>query len=446
MNLDVLLSHAIEVYEEVVTYNRPADAVLSQYLRARKYLGSNDRKFISESIYGALREHLLLKSLAEKFLAVQSLPQKFCITFILVFFLLKHQRVHVTALSAALKKRYAFRDATLEAMASFWEQHKTVPQESEKDRLAWQYAFPTWMTERLLQTMTSDDVAALYAALNEPAPVVLRVNTMKTTREALQEKLRTEGIETYRGKFSPDALYCHERRNVMQTEAFRQGWFEIQDEGSQLISLLVSPMPHQKILDACAGGGGKTLHLATLMHGQGRVFAFEKYEKRWGNIHKRIRRSGLQNIEIVPPEKFKKFEEKYRGKLDAVLIDAPCTGSGTVRRNPDLKLRLTEAAVEKMAHAQSEILSQYAPFVKSGGTVVYATCSIFKEENEQVIEAFLDKHQEFKLVKPEEQLQAASRVQELSALMQRLAQLPYLKLLPHQDGTDGFFAATLKKT
>jgi len=132
--------------------------------------------------------------------------------------------------------------------------------------------------------------------------------------------------------------------------------------------------------------------------------------------------------------------------LDAVLIDAPCTGSGTVRRNPDLKLRLTEAAVEKMVHAQSEILAQYAPFVKSGGTVVYATCSIFKEENEQVIEAFLDKHQEFRLVKPEEQLQAAARAQELSMLIQRVAQQPYLKLLPHQDGTDGFFAAVLMKT
>ncbi len=446
MNLDALLSHAIEVYEEIVTSNRPADAVLSQYLRERKYLGSHDRKFISESVYGALREHLTIASVAEKFLIEQSLPPKFRITFILVFFLLGHQCVETAALNAALKARYAFRDATLEAIANFWEQHKNAPQGSEKDRLSWQYAFPAWMTERLMQTMTPDAVEALYAALNKPAPVVLRVNTMKTTREALQEMLHREGIETYKGELSPDALYCHGRRNVMQTEAFRQGWFEIQDEGSQLISWLVSPMPHQKILDACAGGGGKTLHLATLMQGKGRVFAFEKYEKRWGNIHKRIRRSGLQNIEIVQAEKFKKFEEKYRGKLDAVLIDAPCTGSGTVRRNPDLKLRLTEAAVEKMVHAQSEILAQYAPFVKSGGTVVYATCSIFKEENEHIIETFLDKHQEFKLVKPEVQLQAAARAQELSMLIQRVAQQPYLKLLPHQDGTDGFFAAVLMKT
>jgi 16S rRNA (cytosine967-C5)-methyltransferase len=446
MNLDGLLSHAIEVYEEIVTSNRPADAVLSQYLRARKYLGSHDRKFISESVYGALREHLTIESIAGKFLAAQNLPPKFHITFILVFFLLEHQRVQTASLYAALKARYAFRDATLEAIANFWEQHKNAPQGSEKDMLSWQYAFPAWMTERLLQTMPSNDVASLYAALNRPAPVVLRVNTMKTTREALQEKLSAEGIETYKGELSPDALYCRERCNVMQTEAFRQGWFEIQDEGSQLISLLVNPVPHQKILDACAGGGGKTLHLATLMQGKGKVFAFEKYEKRWGNIRKRIRRSGLQNIEIVPAEKFKKFEEKYRGKLDAVLIDAPCTGSGTVRRNPDLKLRLTESALKKMSAVQSEILSQYAPFVKSGGTVVYATCSIFKEENEQIIETFLDKHQEFKLVKPEVQLQAANRVQELAMLMQRVAKMPYLKLLPHQDGTDGFFAAVLMKT
>ncbi|MFN3386601.1 MAG: RsmB/NOP family class I SAM-dependent RNA methyltransferase [Candidatus Thermochlorobacter sp.] len=321
-----------------------------------------------------------------------------------------------------------------------------MPEDTSPQGLSWRYAFPLWMTEKLLETRSADEVAALYRAMNTPAPVVLRVNTMKTTREALQEKLRSEGIEVRKGYLSPDALYCKERRNVMQTEAFKQGLFEIQDEGSQLISWLLKPKPGQKVLDACAGGGGKTLHLATLMHGKGKVFAFEKYEKRFGNIHERIRRSGLQNIELVRPEQFEHFEKKFGGKLDAILIDAPCTGSGTVRRNPDLKLRLTKEALQKMVQVQIEVLSRYAPLLKEGGTAVYATCSIFEDENEHVVETFLKRYTSFKCISAEEQLKASQTTEELAALIARVQQAPYLKLLPHQDETDGFFAALLMKT
>lgn len=349
-------------------------------------------------------------------------------------------------LLATLQKRYAFRSETVERLVAFWTEHRQVSEDTSPQSLSWRYAFPLWMTEKLLETRSPDEVAALYHAMNTPAPVTLRVNTMKITREALQEKLRSEGIEVRKGYLSPDALYCEERRNVMQTEVFKQGLFEIQDEGSQIISRLLNPKPGQKVLDACAGGGGKTLHLATLMRGQGKVFAFEKYEKRFGNIRERIRRSGLQNIELVRPEQFEQFEKRFGGKLDAILIDAPCTGSGTVRRNPDLKLRLTKEALQKMVQVQLEVLSRYAPLLKEGGTAVYATCSIFEDENERIVETFLNRYASFKLISPEEQLKASQTTKELAALIARVQQAPYLKLLPHQDETDGFFAAVLIKT
>lgn len=444
--LDSLLAHAVEAYQEILQSSRPADALLSGYLRKRKYLGARDRKFVAETIYGALRQHLWLDALAEKFLSEQGLPQKFRAVFILVFFLLEQDVAEIASLLSALQKRYAFRSETLERIAAFWTEHRALPEDNRPESLARRYAFPLWMTERLLETMSPESVGALYAAMNAPAPIALRVNAMKTTREELQKKLQSEGVDVREGRLSPDALYCEGRRNVMQTEAFKQGLFEIQDEGSQLISPLLNPKPNQKILDACAGGGGKTLHIATLMRGQGKVFAFEKYESRFGNIRERIRRSGLQNIEVVSSERFERFEKDFGGKLDAMLIDAPCTGSGTLRRNPDLKLRLSEDALRKMAQTQIEILSRYAPLLKKGGALVYATCSIFEDENERVVEAFLDQHSEFELVKPEAQLKACGETQRLSALIARIQGAHYLKLLPHQDGTDGFFAAILTKT
>lgn len=446
MNLVLMLSHIAEVYEEILTRHRPADAVLSEYLRARKYLGSHDRKFISETVYGALREHIELEKLARAFLAEQGLPERFTAVFIAVFFLLRKKQIEAEAVRDALEKKFAFKPETLRAMQEVALQNEIAGDDKSPAAVSQRYAFPEWMTMHLLKRFDVPTLEQLYRTLNTPAPLGLRVNTLKITRSELRQRLLAEGIETEEGQLSPDALICKKRYNVMHTDAFKQGLFEIQDEGSQVISLLLSPKPGEKILDACAGGGGKTLHLATLMQGRGKVFAHDKFEKRFGNIRLRIRRSGLQNIELIFPDAFEKFASRYRGKLDAVLIDAPCSGSGTVRRNPDLKCRLTEEMLSRLSRQQVEILSHYAPLVKSGGTVVYATCSIFQEENEEVVEAFLQRDPAFERVPPKDALQNKAYAASLEALIAHLGEQPYLQLLPHQTDTDGFFAAVLMKT
>ncbi|MCS7210157.1 MAG: RsmB/NOP family class I SAM-dependent RNA methyltransferase [Chloroherpetonaceae bacterium] len=445
MNLLLVLSHSAEVYEEILKSRRPADAVLSEYLRARKYLGSHDRKFISETVYGALREHLELEKLACSFLSEQGLPARLNTVFILVFFLLRKGQVDTDALLGAMQQKFAFKPETLYAAVIAASESKHLTDATNPSALSQRHAFPEWMTARLLRHFDIQELDALYHTLNTPAPLGLRVNTMKTSRAALQQILQREGIETEEGLLSPDALLCRKRYNVMQTDAFRQGLFEIQDEGSQVISLLLNPKSGEKILDACAGGGGKTLHLATLMKGRGRVFAHDKFEKRFGNIRLRIRRSGLQNIELIMPAMFEKFARTHCGKLDAVLIDAPCSGSGTLRRNPDLKHRLSEGLLMRLAQQQKDILSQYAPLVKTGGTVVYATCSLFREENEEVVEAFLQAHPSFTLVLPKAQLLNTAAGSSLSNLIAYLGEHSYLRLLPHQTNTDGFFAAVLMK-
>jgi len=446
MNYRLLLSHVREAYQEVRATPRPADAVLSQYLRARKYLGSNDRRFISETIYGLLREEIFLERCSRAALSELCLPEKFLTTFSIYFFLLKCSTLPAAELSAAIQTLTSLSSETLAQTAQYFLARRKPPEGNDVDALSLRHSFPNWMTELLLQEHAPKILDDLYRALNAPAPLTLRVNSLRTSPLSLQKELRQLGIETTAGRLSPDALLCDARKQVMQTPLFKQGLFEVQDEGSQLISLLLNPKPSMKVFDACAGGGGKTLHLATLMRGKGTVYAYDAVERRFGNITQRIRRSGLQNVQVIDsPKKFSHFNSAFAGKLDAVLVDAPCTGSGTVRRNPDLKRRLTKDSLERISATQQDILDAYAGFVKQGGTLVYATCSLFSAENDAVVKHFLERHPEFS-VKPISMQLGEMRVSfDLSALTARFANSDYMKLAPHTDGTDGFFAAILTK-
>ncbi|NTV47441.1 MAG: class I SAM-dependent methyltransferase [Chlorobiales bacterium] len=446
MNIKFLLSHTLEVYGMLERANRPADAVLSAYLRARKYLGSHDRRFISETIFGLLRQELTLKPLAKTALSEGGFSFGAIPVVSLYFFLLKSKPFSQKHLIDALEELTPFDAAELKSLAEFFESHTSFTDDHSAATLSQRFAFPEWMTQMLLSEYGQEELEKLYTALNEPAAVTLRTNTLQITRDELQQRLGDEGLLTTPGTLSPDALICKGRPRVMQTQSFKEGLCEIQDEGSQLISILLNAKPKAKVLDACAGGGGKTLHIATLMHNKGDVYAYDANEKRFGNITIRIRRSGLQNIRLLDsPKKLEKFKQDFAGKIDALLIDAPCTGSGTVRRNPDLKRRLTQESLERIQQEQQGIINEYAPLLKPGGTMVYATCSLFKQENEDIVTKFLSEHPDFKLVPIPEALEQMKVGFDLSGLKARFKDSPYMKLSPQRDNTDGFFAAVLTR-
>ncbi len=435
MTLKSLLSHSIEAYTAVRTDMRPADAVLSDYLRARKYLGSHDRKFISEAVYATLRQELSI----EKFIC-KTFPQlSKNLTYALILFLSLAQRSQENLLSPT-SELTSLPEKTLSDL------HARFLSDCQTQTLSERFSFPEWVTEKLRTEFSELELEHLYTSLNREAPLTLRTNTLLISRAELQQQLIQENITTTFGTLSPDALLCEKRRPIFQMQAFKEGLCEIQDEGSQLISLLLNPKPKTLTLDACAGGGGKTLHLATLMQNKGKVYAYEKFPKRFGNIRDRLKRSSLQNVELLDSdEKLQRFREKFTGKVDYILIDAPCTGSGTLRRNPDLKRRLTPDSLDRIKITQSKILDDYAPLLKEGGRLVYATCSIFQEENEAQVEAFLSRHQDFSLLPVSEVVKEIRIDADLTRLRERLHHETYLKLFPHCDNTDGFFAAVLTR-
>jgi len=250
---------------------------------------------------------------------------------------------------------------------------------------------------------------------DEPAPITLRANRLLGDRDALLRALAREGVEARPAPLAPDGIVLARRLNVFTTRAFHEGRFEVQDEGSQLVSLALDPHPDWRVLDACAGSGGKTLHLAALMRGRGEIFAHEPSKVRREELRRRLRRSGAQNVRIVGSE----AREELRGKMDAVLVDAPCSGTGTIRRNPLIKSRLRPQDLARHAAEQLSILAEWAPCARPGGLLVYATCSLEPEENERTVERFMASAPEFRLERTRQ-------------------------LLPHVDGTDGFFIAHLR--
>jgi 16S rRNA (cytosine967-C5)-methyltransferase len=302
--------------------------------------------------------------------------------------------------------------------------------------LALAESFPEWMTAKWIGQFGLDEASRLCSVLNQNAPITLRVNTIKTTVDDCREALSREGVETEPTKLSPVGLNLRKRINVFQLEAFRNGLFEVQDEGSQLLAFLVDPKPSAKVIDACAGAGGKTLALCAVMKNRGVIYSMDVHTGRLDELRKRLRRSGADTVRvrIVDGET---LPDDLVGIADHVLVDAPCTGLGTIRRNPGMKWSVTPQTVEEISAKQKRILELYAKCVKAGGTLVYATCTTMPEENEQVVEAFLALHPEFEIESP------ALRLSRYG--LASLGEKQYFQLLPHHHDTDGFFAAVMKK-
>lgn len=299
--------------------------------------------------------------------------------------------------------------------------------------------YPEWLDPLLRQSFGKNFEKEIQA-LNEQASTDLRVNTLKTNREALHKALYKEDFDTEPTKLSPIGLRLKRRAPIFTSSLFKAGHFEVQDEGSQLVALLTDAKPGMKVIDFCAGAGGKTLAIAAQMKNKGRILAWDTSEKRLAQMSQRIKRAGVDNVQThVITSESDAFIKRHKGSADRVLVDAPCSGSGTWRRNPDLKWRFSAQDLQEVLQVQQQILQSAARLVKPGGRLIYATCSVLQEENENQILQFLKTGNNFAVVcvkKIWDKNVAGSETDENSGT--------YLRVTPYQNGVDGFFAAVLE--
>jgi 16S rRNA (cytosine967-C5)-methyltransferase len=409
---------------EALRLERPADAVLASYFRTHPKLGQHDRGFIAETVYALLRR----KRLIELAVAETGLAQPDARALALAA-AVRVRGVNLRELAGALR----FGEAEwLEAVKGA--ARGPLPLGVATD-------FPDWLIARLVAALGEDEFVRLAAALNQPAPLDLRVNTLKAERERVAAELAADGIAATPTPYSPDGLRLRDKPALNRHPLFTSGAIEVQDEGSQLVCHLLAPRRGEMVVDFCAGAGGKALALGALMRSTGRVYAFDVSEKRLAQFRPRLARSGLSNVHPhqIASERDARVK-RLAGKIDRVLVDAPCTGIGTLRRNPDLKWRQSEAALGELTAKQAAILAAAALLVRPGGRLLYVTCSILEEENAAIVAEFLAPRPEFGVVPARTALPAGT-----DALPAGVPDDAFLRLRPDVHGTDAFFAAVLER-
>lgn len=410
-----VLQHTELALREVLRLSGPADGCLSYYFREHQKLGSRERGVIAEAVYCVLRQRLFYTDFAE-------------------------------AGSGATIRRLALLGLAdsigIDALPGLTEQETewlTRLQAIDRNLLSLNLRtnLPAWLLECWVAQFGEAQTLQLAEALNQPAPLDLRVNTLKATREQVMAELAEAPIACTPTPFAPLGLRILKKPALQNLPLFKSGAIEVQDEGSQLLAQIVGAKRGELVIDFCAGAGGKTLALGALMRNTGRLYAFDIAEKRLAKLKPRLARSGLSNVHpvLIAHEKDAKIK-RMAGKADRVLVDAPCSGMGTLRRNPDVKWRQHLEDIGELNVKQSAILDSAARLVKAGGRLVYATCSLLEQENEAIISAFLAAHPEFSLTP----MSAVLEEQKIALEMG-----DYLKLMPHIHQTDGFFAAVLTR-
>jgi 16S rRNA (cytosine967-C5)-methyltransferase len=378
-----------------------ADKVVARALKKDKRWGSTDRKFVAETIYEIVRWKRLYTEIAE-------VKEPFD----------RDNLWRIFAVWAVLRG-YPIPD---------WRQLEGTPERKIKGRFdelskirALKESIPDWMDELGVKELGEKTWSTEIAAQNQPAKVILRVNTLKTTKEKLRAILMDLNIETDYLKEQPDALVLKERVNVFLTDAFKEGLFEVQDANSQLVAAFLDVKPGMRVVDTCAGAGGKTLHLASLMENKGQLIAMDLYESKLKQLKLRAKRNGAFNIEYKIIDSTKVIK-KLAEKADRVLIDAPCSGLGVLKRNPDAKWKLQPEFIDNIKNVQAEVLESYSRIVKPGGKLVYATCSILPSENQEQVNRFLttESGKNFTFVEDK-------------------------KILASESGFDGFYMALLQR-
>ncbi len=418
MRLSSIAGHVIEVFSIFREHPAiPADAILRRFFQERKYLGAKDRRAIGDYYYATIKHARRLEARAADAFPEEQIVPAHMVAALMLIRGSEPAVVYGTFADIGI----SFRHGSIEQLADTERERQRLEKLSYIERLAILHSFPTWFAIRMGAEYGMDALEPILSLLNQEAPISLRANTLLATREKVEEDIRREGFETTSSSIAPDALRLAKRINVFGLDSFRRGEFEVQDEASQL----VAPFAHIrktsiKALDACAGAGGKTLHLAALMKNHGEIFATDVDGRKLEELKVRARRSGAQNIRIiVPDQKEKMLGADKTGWFDLVLLDVPCTGTGTLRRNPGIKWLLTEQMLEELTQKQRTILEENVHFVKPGGTLLYATCSLLKEEGEAQMEWFVSQHPEFMIEET-------------------------MRTRPDLDGCDGFFVARLR--
>ncbi len=427
MHPKALLDAATELVRRVLLLDHPADAVVSRFFREHRALGPRERATLAETAYAVLRRKRLYEHLALSGRGA------------------RERRLAMLAFAAP---RDFLKSALSDAEQAWIDACDAV--RDDELRPEHRHNLPDWLAERLRAQLGAefDDLAA---ALLESAPLDLRVNTLQQKREQVAQELQALGIELAPTPYSPWGLRLAAKPALQKLDAFQRGAIEVQDEGSQLLALLLDAKRGEMVADFCAGAGGKTLAIGAAMRSTGRLYAFDVSAHRLDALKPRLARSGLSNVHpIALAHERDERVKRLKGKMDRVLVDAPCTGLGTLRRNPDLKWRQSPQDVAELAVKQQAILSSAARLVKPGGRLVYATCSLLPDENEAIAAALGAAHADFEALNLAELL-AGLKVAGAASLCApageggELRAGQYLRLWPHRHGTDGFFAAAWQR-
>ena len=396
-----LVFTVIDSLHEIFNDDIYADKAVEKALKRDKRWGSRDRRFVAETIYEIVRWKRLYAEIAE---------------------------VKAPFSRPNLWRLFSVWCVLRGIQLPEWKQIEPTPKRRIKGRFdelskirKLRESIPDWMDDICLKELGKDIWDKELAALNKQAEVILRTNTLNITREQLQKLLSKEDIHTEQIVGYNSALKLTERANVFKTNAFKQGFFEVQDASSQLVAQYLEVEPGMKVVDTCAGAGGKTLHIASLMKNKGQIIAMDIYESKLKKLKIRAKRNKVFNVDTRVIDSTKPIKKLY-GKADRVLIDAPCSGLGVLRRNPDSKWKLQPQCIDQIKEVQRQILQQYSKMVKSGGKLVYATCSILPSENQHQVDKFLTSNEgkEFTLLKDQ-------------------------KILAHKSGFDGFYMALMQK-
>jgi len=410
-----IIGHTEEVLREVLRFTGPADNILSRYFREHTRLGGRERGVIAEAVYGLLRNKLVYTGFAESGTG----PSMRRLTLLGLA-----DAVGVDALGGLSEDETRWLTHVMQIDKAM------LPADLRSN-------LPAWLYSRLVERFGEEETQQLAQTLNTPAPLDLRVNSIKSSREQVIAELSAAPIVAEPTPYAPLALRILKKPALQNLPVFKTGAVEVQDEGSQVLAHLVGARRGEMVVDFCAGAGGKTLALGAIMRNTGRLYAFDIADKRLAKLKPRLARSGLSNVHpvLIAHENDAKIK-RLAGKIDRVLVDAPCSGLGTLRRNPDVKWRVGPESITELNQKQLSILNGAARLLKPGGRLVYATCSILNEENEDIVAQFLAANDAFVLV-PMNQVLEEQRIP--------LEMGDYLKLMPHRHQTDGFFAAVLER-
>ncbi len=413
------LDLVIQAVRTALKMEHPADAVLRHFFLEER-IGSNERSLVAETLFGVLRHRLVLEHACKLDDKGQATARRMALSY-----WVKFGGYNLRELEPLLRA----------TEADWLGKVKAIRQEDLP--LSLQAELPEWTVEKLRAQHSDTEILALGRSMQNAAPLDLRVNTMKANRNEVLQALQAEGKDAQATPYSPLGIRLKGKPALNKHALFLSGRFEVQDEGSQLLGMLLAPKRNDMVVDFCAGAGGKTLMLGAMMNSQGRLYAWDVSEKRLTNLKPRLARSGLSNVQpqLIAHENDAKVK-RLAGKIDRVLVDAPCSGLGTLRRNPDLKFRQSPQSVAELNEKQAAILNSAARLLKQGGRLVYATCSILREENQGIVEAFLAAHPDFVLVPAGEALRQQHIALEMG---------DYLQLTPYLHNTDGFFAAVLER-